>query len=54
MRYKKGEAFVEAGFILVVRGGSYGQTLGRDVAVASKRFQQTGMAARCKKKDEAE
>ena len=42
-RYKKGEAVVdEDGFTLVVRGGAYGQALGGGVAVASKRFQQTG------------
>jgi ribosomal RNA-processing protein 7 len=42
-QYKKGEAIVdEDGFTLVTRGGAYGQTLGGGVAVASKRFQQTG------------
>lgn len=42
-QYKKGEAIVdEDGFTLVTRGGAYGQTLGGGVAVASKKFQQTG------------
>ncbi|EKM79822.1 hypothetical protein AGABI1DRAFT_119894 [Agaricus bisporus var. burnettii JB137-S8] len=42
-QYRKGEAVVdEDGFTLVTRGGAYGQTLGGGVAVASKKFQQTG------------
>jgi ribosomal RNA-processing protein 7 len=42
-KYKIGEAIVdEDGFTLVTRGGSYGQTLGGGVSVASKKFQQTG------------
>lgn len=42
-QYRKGEAIVdEDGFTLVTRGGAYGQTLGGGVAVASKKFQQTG------------
>lgn len=44
-KYNKGEAIVdEDGFTLVVRGGAYGRTLGGGVAVASKTFQQTGVA----------
>ncbi|KAF8740128.1 hypothetical protein AX14_008544 [Amanita brunnescens Koide BX004] len=44
-KYRKGEAVVdEDGFTLVVRGGAYGRTLGGGVAVASKKFQQTGVA----------
>jgi len=44
-KYRKGEAIVdEDGFTLVVRGGAYGRTLGGGVAVASKKFQQTGVA----------
>ena len=44
-KYRKGEAIVdEDGFTLVVRGGAYGRTLGGGVAVASKQFQQTGVA----------
>jgi len=42
-KYRKGEAIVdEDGFTLVTRGGAYGQTLGGGVAVASKKFQETG------------
>jgi len=42
-QYRKGEAIVdEDGFTLVTRGGAYGQTLGGGIAVASKKFQQTG------------
>ena len=45
-KYKKGEAIVdEDGFTLVVRGGAFGQTLGGGVAVASKKFQRTGVAS---------
>lgn len=44
-KYNKGDAIVdEDGFTLVVRGGAYGRTLGGGVAVASKNFQQTGVA----------
>ncbi|KAF8330223.1 ribosomal RNA-processing protein 7-domain-containing protein [Amanita rubescens] len=44
-KYRKGEAIVdEDGFTMVVRGGAYGRTLGGGVAVASKKFQQTGVA----------
>lgn len=40
-KYKKGEAIVdEDGFILVTRGGAYGQTLGGGVGVASKKFME--------------
>ncbi|KAF9000228.1 ribosomal RNA-processing protein 7-domain-containing protein [Cyathus striatus] len=43
-KYRKGEAIVdEDGFTLVTRGGAYGQTLGGGVAVASKKFQETGL-----------
>jgi ribosomal RNA-processing protein 7 len=46
-KYRKGEAVVDAdGFTLVTRGGAYGKTLGGGVAVASKRFQRSGLAAR--------
>ena len=46
-KYRKGEAIVDAdGFTLVTRGGAYGKTLGGGVAVASKRFQRSGQAAR--------
>ncbi|KIM36102.1 hypothetical protein M413DRAFT_449419 [Hebeloma cylindrosporum] len=46
-KYRKGEAVVDAdGFTLVTRGGAYGKTLGGGVAVASKRFQRSGQAAR--------
>ncbi|KAJ7326296.1 ribosomal RNA-processing protein 7, partial [Mycena albidolilacea] len=50
-RYRKGEAVVdEDGFTLVTRGGAYGQTLGGGVAVASKKFQESGeMRTRNKK-----
>ncbi|KIL70464.1 hypothetical protein M378DRAFT_67224 [Amanita muscaria Koide BX008] len=45
-RYRKGEAIVdEDGFTLVVRGGAYGRTLGGGVAVASKKFQESGVAS---------
>ncbi|KAF8635013.1 hypothetical protein AX15_000595 [Amanita polypyramis BW_CC] len=45
-KYRKGEAIVdEDGFTLVVRGGAYGQTLGGGVAVASKKFQRTGVTS---------
>ncbi|KAJ7805772.1 ribosomal RNA-processing protein 7-domain-containing protein [Mycena olivaceomarginata] len=52
-RYRKGEAVVdEDGFTLVTRGGAYGQTLGGGVAVASKKFQESGETrARNKKKE---
>ncbi|KAG7095955.1 hypothetical protein E1B28_006639 [Marasmius oreades] len=56
-KYRKGEAIVdEDGFTLVTRGGAYGQTLGGGVAVATKRFQETGetserQAGRPKKKE---
>jgi ribosomal RNA-processing protein 7 len=42
-KYRKGEAIVdEDGFTLVTRGGAYGKTLGGGVAVATKKFQETG------------
>lgn len=42
-KYHKGEAIVDDdGFTLVTRGGAYGQTVGGGVAIASKRFQETG------------
>ena len=42
-KYRKGEAIVdEDGFTLVTRGGAYGKTLGGEVAVASKKFQDGG------------
>jgi ribosomal RNA-processing protein 7 len=40
-KYLKGEAIVvEDGFTLVTRGGAYGKTLGGEVGVASKKFQE--------------
>ncbi|KAK7029423.1 hypothetical protein VNI00_014677 [Paramarasmius palmivorus] len=57
-KYRKGEAIVdEDGFTLVTRGGAYGQTLGGGVAVATKKFQETGeaserLADKAKKKKE--
>lgn len=46
-KYKKGEAIVDDdGFTLVTRGGAYGQTLGGGVAVASKKFQESGSASK--------
>lgn len=46
-KYRKGEAIVdEDGFILVTRGGAYGQTLGGGVGVATKAFQETGQTSR--------
>jgi ribosomal RNA-processing protein 7 len=52
-KYRKGEAIVdEDGFTLVTRGGAYGQTLGGGVAVASKKFQQTGQTRLRNKKKE--
>ncbi|KAJ7777861.1 ribosomal RNA-processing protein 7-domain-containing protein [Mycena maculata] len=55
-QYRKGEAIVdEDGFTLVTRGGAYGQTLGGGVAVASKKFQESGQTrARNKKKEPKE
>jgi len=55
-QYRKGEAIVdEDGFTLVTRGGAYGQTLGGGVAVASKKFQQTGQPrSRNNKKEKKE
>ncbi len=55
-QYHKGEAIVdEDGFTLVTRGGAYGQTLGGGVAVASKKFQQTGQTrTRNSKKEKKE
>ncbi|KAF8208377.1 ribosomal RNA-processing protein 7-domain-containing protein [Mycena galopus ATCC 62051] len=51
-KYRKGEAIVdEDGFTLVTRGGAYGQTLGGGVAVASKKFQESGETGTRKKKD---
>jgi ribosomal RNA-processing protein 7 len=42
-KYHKGEAIVdEDGFTLVTRGGAYGKTLGGEVGVASKKFQEGG------------
>ncbi|KAF5392653.1 hypothetical protein D9757_001072 [Collybiopsis confluens] len=50
-KYKKGEAIVdEDGFTLVTRGGAYGQTVGGGVAVATKRFQETGETSERKRK----
>ncbi|KAJ3828291.1 ribosomal RNA-processing protein 7-domain-containing protein, partial [Lentinula raphanica] len=50
-KYKKGEAIVdEDGFTLVTRGGAYGQTVGGGVAVATKKFQETGEASERNKK----
>ncbi|GBE80165.1 predicted protein [Sparassis crispa] len=55
-KYKKGEAIVdEDGFTLVARGGAYGKTLGGDVGVASKKFQnqqQNGGGKRNRKKND--
>ncbi|CAK5263373.1 unnamed protein product [Mycena citricolor] len=52
-KYHKGEAIVdEDGFTLVTRGGAYGQTLGGGVAVASKKFQETGETTTNRKKKE--
>ncbi|KAJ7481662.1 ribosomal RNA-processing protein 7-domain-containing protein [Mycena latifolia] len=52
-KYRKGEAIVdEDGFTLVTRGGAYGQTLGGGVAVASKKFQQSGETRTRHKKKE--
>ena len=46
-KYHKGEAIIDAdGFTFVTRGGAYGKMLGGGVAVASKRFQRSGQAAR--------
>ncbi|EKM60070.1 uncharacterized protein PHACADRAFT_115510 [Phanerochaete carnosa HHB-10118-sp] len=54
-KYKQGEAQVDAdGFTLVTRGGAYGQTLGGGVAIASKRFQQTGAASKRGRKQKKE
>lgn len=48
--HRKGDAIIdEDGFELVTRGGAYGKTLGGGVAVASKKFQTTGMASRVRK-----
>jgi ribosomal RNA-processing protein 7 len=50
-QYKKGEAIVdEDGFTLVTRGGAYGQSVGGGVAVASKKFEQTGIASESRRK----
>ncbi|KAJ6618666.1 ribosomal RNA-processing protein 7-domain-containing protein [Mycena sp. CBHHK59/15] len=52
-QYRKGEAIVdEDGFTLVTRGGAYGQTLGGGVAVASKKFQESGETRTGNKKKE--
>jgi ribosomal RNA-processing protein 7 len=53
-KYRKGEAVVdEDGFTLVTRGGAYGKTLGGEVGVASKKFQEgRGGRHRNKKKDD--
>ncbi|KAJ7614598.1 ribosomal RNA-processing protein 7-domain-containing protein [Mycena polygramma] len=52
-KYRKGEAIVdEDGFTLVTRGGAYGQTLGGGVAVASKKFQESGETRTRNKKKE--
>ncbi|GJE87298.1 ribosomal RNA-processing protein 7 like protein [Phanerochaete sordida] len=54
-QYRKGEAQVDAdGFTLVTRGGAYGQAVGGGVAVASKRFQQTGTASKRTRKSKKE
>lgn len=54
-KYRKGEAVVdEDGFTLVTRGGAYGQSVGGGVAVASKRFQQTGSASKRTRKTKKE
>lgn len=52
-KYRKGEAIVdEDGFTLVTRGGAYGKTLGGEVRVASKKFQEGhGKRHRNKKKE---
>jgi ribosomal RNA-processing protein 7 len=50
-KYRKGEAIVdEEGFTLVTRGGAYGKTLGGGVAVASKKFEETGETTSNKRK----
>lgn len=54
-KYRKGDAIVdEDGFTLVTRGGAYGQTLGGGVAVASKKFQETGETSSRAKKESKE
>jgi ribosomal RNA-processing protein 7 len=55
-KYRKGEAIVdEDGFTLVTRGGAYGKTLGGEVGVASKKFQDgRGKRHRNKKKGDNE
>jgi len=54
-KYRKGEAVVdEDGFTLVTRGGAYGKTLGGGVAVASKKFHQTGQTGRKRRKEKKE
>ena len=54
-KYKKGEAVVDDdGFTLVTRGGAYGQTVGGGVAIASKRFQQTGSTSKRNRKNKKE
>ena len=54
-KYRKGEAIVdEDGFTLVTRGGAYGKTLGGEVAVASKKFQNSGGKRRRTKKKNIE
>lgn len=54
-KYRKGEAVVDDdGFTLVTRGGAYGQSVGGGVAVASKRFQQTGSASKRTRKNKKE
>jgi len=50
-QYKKGEAIVDDdGFTLVTRGGAYGQSVGGGVAVASKKFEQSGVASESRRK----
>jgi len=53
-KYRKGEAIVdEDGFTLVTRGGAYGKTLGGEVGVASKKFQEgRGRRHRNKRRDD--
>ncbi|KAJ3798965.1 ribosomal RNA-processing protein 7-domain-containing protein [Lentinula aff. detonsa] len=54
-KYKKGEAIVdEDGFTLVTRGGAYGRTVGGGVAVATKKFQETGETSERNKKPKKE
>ncbi|KAF8125973.1 hypothetical protein EV363DRAFT_1434396 [Boletus edulis] len=50
LAYRKGEAIVDDdGVTLVTRGGTYGQTLGGGVGVASKAFEKTSRTGSKKK-----